>query len=113
MLFRSVEPQIIPPRHRHQVTKPLMRHFVSDGAEHIQFLVFGRELWIDKHRPFKIKSSKEILGQIPRLIFGGVKSFVGKIPIGNPGGSNVPPLKAFPIDDDLKMIFKKAGISYN
>ena len=62
---------------------------------------------------FKIKSSKEILGQIPRLIFGGVKSFVGKIPIGNPGGSNVPPLKAFPIDDDLKMIFKKAGISYN
>ena len=28
----------------------------------------------------KIKSGKEIIGQIPRLIFGGVKSFVGKIP---------------------------------
>ena len=61
---------------------------------------------------FKIKSSKEILEQILRLIFGGIKSFVGKIPIGNPKGSNVLLLKAFPIDDDLKMIFKKAGISY-
>lgn len=47
---------------------------------------------------FKIKNGKEIFGQIPRLIFGGVKSFVGKIPVGNPGGANVPPLKSFPIE---------------
>ena len=60
---------------------------------------------------FKIKSRKEIIGQIPRLIFGGVKSFVGKIPIGNPGGANVPPLKPFPIEQDLHDIFIKAGIS--
>ena len=46
----------------------------------------------------KIKSVKEFMGQIPRLIFGGVKSFVGKIPVGNPGGANVPPLKPFPIE---------------
>ena len=60
---------------------------------------------------FKIKNTKEILGQIPRLIFGGIKSFVGKIPVGNPGGANVPPLKPFPIDEDLKIIFKKAGVT--
>ena len=60
---------------------------------------------------FKIKSRKEILGQIPRLIFGGVKSFVGKIPVGNPGGANVPPLKPFPIEKELQDIFVKAGIS--
>jgi len=60
---------------------------------------------------FKIKSGKEIIGQIPRLIFGGVKSFVGKIPVGNPGGSNVPPLKAFPIEQGLQVIFTKAGVS--
>ena len=60
---------------------------------------------------FKIKNIKEILGQIPRLIFGGIKSFVGKIPVGNPGGANVPPLKPFPIDEDLKIIFKKAGVT--
>ena len=60
---------------------------------------------------FKIKNTKEILGQIPRLFFGGIKSFVGKIPVGNPGGANVPPLKPFPIDEDLKIIFKKAGVT--
>ncbi|MFI1745149.1 DUF3703 domain-containing protein [Thalassobellus sediminis] len=59
----------------------------------------------------KIKSGKEIMGQIPRLIFGGVKSFVGKIPVGNPGGSNVPLLKAFPIEKELEDIFVKAGVS--
>jgi hypothetical protein len=58
----------------------------------------------------KIKNRKEIMGQIPRLIFGGVKSFVGKIPLGNPGGANVPPLKPFPIENELKNIFEKAGI---
>ena len=58
---------------------------------------------------FKIKSGKEILGQIPRLVLGGVKSFVGKIPVGNPGGANVPPLKPFPIEKELQDIFTKAG----
>jgi hypothetical protein len=60
---------------------------------------------------FAIKSGKEILGQIPRLIFGGVKSFVGKVPVGNPGGANVPPLKPFPIENELQDIFIKTGIS--
>ena len=58
----------------------------------------------------KIKSRKEILGQIPRLVFGGVKSFVGKIPVGNPGGANVPPLRSFPIEKELQDIFVKAGV---
>ena len=58
----------------------------------------------------KIKSGKEIMGQIPRLIFGGVKSFVGKIPVGNPGGANVHPLKPFPIEKELENIFAKAGV---
>jgi len=58
---------------------------------------------------FKIKSGKEVLGQIPRLFFGGVKSFVGKIPVGNPGGADVPPLKPFPIDEELRAIFLAAG----
>ena len=45
----------------------------------------------------KIKSSKEIIGQIPRLLIGGLKSFVGNIPVGNTGGANVPPLKPLAI----------------
>jgi hypothetical protein len=70
---------------------------------HYKMLLFG----------IKIKSLKEIFGQIPRLVFGGIKSFVGSIPHGNPGGANVPPLKSFPIDKDLQYIFDQAGVSYN
>ena len=59
---------------------------------------------------FKIKNTKEILGQIPRLLFGGFKSFVGKVPVGNPGGANVPPLKPFPVAQDIQPIFHQAGV---
>ena len=68
---------------------------------HLKMLLFG----------FKIKSMREILGQIPRLIFGGIKSFVGLVPFGNTGGANVPPLKSIPIEKSVLEIFKKAGIS--
>lgn len=55
-----------------------------------------------------IKSRKEVVGQIPRLVFGGVKSFVGKVPVGNPGGANVPPLKPFEISPELQGILEYA-----
>lgn len=63
-------------------------------AVHWKMFLFG----------IKIKNTKEIIGQIPRLIFGGVKSFVGKIPIGNTGGANVHPLAQMTIPNDLKII---------
>lgn len=59
---------------------------------------------------FRIKSGREILGQIPRLLVGGVKSFVGKVPVGNPGGADVPPLKSFPIAEDIQSIFARIGL---
>ncbi|MFZ6051350.1 DUF3703 domain-containing protein [Halocola ammonii] len=59
---------------------------------------------------FRIKNTREILGQLPRLLVGGVKSFVGKIPVGNTGGANVPPLKSLPIEPDLAKIFQEAGV---
>ena len=52
------------------------------------------------------KSAKEVFGQITRLVFGGVKSFVGKIPVGNTGGANVPPLQPMEIPGDLDTILK-------
>lgn len=70
---------------------------------HWKMLLFG----------IKIKSTKEVIGQIPRLLVGGVKSFVGRVPLGNPGGANVPPLKSFPIEADIKLIFQEAGIKLN
>ena len=56
---------------------------------------------------FKVKNAHEIIGQIPRLLVGGVKSFVGEIPVGNSGGANVPPLKLMKIPDDLKEILNE------
>jgi hypothetical protein len=53
---------------------------------------------------FRVKNTKEILGQIPRLVVGGVKSFVGEIPLGNSGGANVPPLEPMEIPSDLQEI---------
>jgi hypothetical protein len=58
----------------------------------------------------RIKSSKEVIGQIPRLLVGGVKSFVGKIPIGNTGGADIPPFKSLPLEQEILEIFKQAGI---
>ena len=69
---------------------------------HWKMLLFG----------IHIKDKKEIIGQIPRLLVGGVKSFVGKIPVGNTGGANIPPLKPLPISEELLSIFAKAGIDH-
>ena len=66
--------------------------FVQHTHVHWLMLKFG----------IKIKNRKEILGQLPRLLVGGIKSFVGKIPVGNTGGANVPPLKRMEIPGDLK-----------
>lgn len=62
--------------------------------------------WIMMKFGVRIKNGGEILGQIPRLLIGGVKSFVGNIPVGNTGGANVPPLKPMEIPEDLKEILK-------
>lgn len=58
-----------------------------------------------------IKDTKEIIGQIPRLLVGGVKSFVGKIPTGNTGGADIHPLKPLPISPEIKSIFEQAGLA--
>jgi hypothetical protein len=56
----------------------------------------------------QIKSTREILGQIPRLLVGGVKSFVGRIPVGNTGGADVPALQSMPIPADLSAVLALA-----
>jgi len=66
-------------------------------AVHWKMLGFG----------ISIKNTKEVFGQIPRLLVGGVKSFVGKIPVGNTGGANVPPLQPMEIPEDLLLIINK------
>lgn len=66
-------------------------------AVHWKMLRFG----------ISIKNTKEVFGQIPRLLVGGVKSFVGKIPVGNTGGANVPPLLPMDLPEDLLLIINQ------
>lgn len=61
--------------------------------------------WLMLKFGIAIKDIKEILGQLPRLLVGGVKSFVGKIPLGNPGGANVSPLRSMPLPEDIRVLF--------
>lgn len=70
----------------------------SHSLVHWKMLIFG----------FKTKNLKEIIGQIPRLLIGGIKSFVGQIPVGNTGGANVPPLRPMEIPEDLMQIIKSS-----
>ena len=58
--------------------------------------------WMMLSFGIRIKNTREIIGQIPRLLVGGVKSFVGHIPVGNTGGANVPPLRPMEIPKDLQ-----------
>lgn len=55
----------------------------------------------------RIKSSREVQGQVLRLLVGGVKSFVGMVPVGNTGGANVPPLQPMEIPEDLGVILQE------
>lgn len=36
-----VEPQVVPPRHGHQITEPLMGDFVRGDGEHVLFVADG------------------------------------------------------------------------
>ncbi len=66
-------------------------------AVHWKMLLFG----------IKIKDLREIAGQLPRLLVGGIKSFVGQIPVGNTGGVRVPPLRPMEIPEDLARIIEE------
>ncbi|NJY62238.1 DUF3703 domain-containing protein [Salinimicrobium sp. CDJ15-81-2] len=61
--------------------------------------------WLMLKFSFTIKNTKELLGRLPRLLEGGVKSFVGEIPLGNTGGANEPPLRSMPLLKDIEKLF--------
>ena len=93
----------------------ILKNNIQLGWKHLERAHIIGQAWFKPHTyvhwlmfrfGIRIKSKKEILGQLPRLLFGGVKSFVGKIPVGNTGGANVPPLKPMEIPDDLIQIIK-------
>lgn len=57
----------------------------------------------------RTRNIREIIGQLPRLLVGGIKSWAGTIPVGNTGGANVSPIRPMPLPTDLKQIIEKHG----
>ena len=54
----------------------------------------------------RTKNTREIIGQLPRLLVGGIKSWAGTIPVGNTGGANVSPIKPMPIPANLQEVIR-------
>ncbi|WP_339677613.1 DUF3703 domain-containing protein [uncultured Zhongshania sp.] len=54
------------------------------------------------------QKSREVLGQIFRLIGAATKTVFGLVPRGNTGGANVSPFKEMPIPADLAVLIEKA-----
>lgn len=93
--------------------KTLSKGYFKEAWRHLERAHILGQAWPVQHTKahwrmicfaFKIKNTKEIIGQIPRLLVGGVKSFIGEIPVGNTGGADVPPLKPMEIPIDLLSI---------
>jgi hypothetical protein len=57
----------------------------------------------------RTKNAREIAGQLPRLLVGGIKSWAGTIPVGNTGGANVSPVRPMPIPADLQQLIQHHG----
>ena len=122
MKFYTILPKELKPYYNEEIRK--YRSYLSKGELDRAWHHLERAHILGQRYPFahnyvhwrmllfgiKIKSIKEVLGQILRLVFGGLFSFLGTVPIGNPGGANVPSIKPFPIPQDLQDIFIKVGI---
>jgi hypothetical protein len=52
----------------------------------------------------RTRDGREILGQVPRIVFGFIMSFFGRVPTGNTGGANVSPEQPMPVSADLQAI---------
>ncbi len=50
-----------------------------------------------------------ILGQAARIVLGAVGSFVGSVPTGNTGGTNISMFKHLPLDPELLKIMEDHG----
>lgn len=104
----------------HEYHKALAQGELSYAWQHLERAHVIGQAWPKEHTythllmlrfGVKIKSKQEILGQIPRLILGGVKSFVGHIPLGNTGRANVPGFKPMEIPVDILVLLKIYGVA--
>jgi hypothetical protein len=51
------------------------------------------------------RDRREITGQVLRIVVAGPGSLLGRYPVGNTGGADVPATQPMPIPDDLRPLF--------
>jgi hypothetical protein len=57
----------------------------------------------------RTRNTREILGQLPRIVFGFLGSLLGRVPVGNTGGANVPAERPMTIPPDLQALLAAAN----
>lgn len=67
---------------------------LSHTHVHLRLLAWG----------LRAASPREVLGQVPRVVFGFLGSLIGWVPIGNTGGADVPAERPMPIPADLQAL---------
>ena len=55
---------------------------------------------------FRRRDSREIVGQLLRLVVAGPGSWTGRYPVGNTGGADVSAFEPMPIPEDLRAILE-------
>lgn len=79
-------------------------HVLGQGSTREHVRVHRRMLaWAWRHR-----DAREVFGQALRLVGAACLTFIGMVPHGNTGGSNVSAIRRMPIDPELAAIIERA-----
>ena len=65
--------------------------------------------WLMLRHGWRTRSAAEVLGQLPRIVLGFWGSVLGRVPVGNTGGANVPAERPMPIPPDLQALLAATG----
>lgn len=63
--------------------------------------------WLMLKFGLRQQKAKEVFAQILRLLVGGWKSFIDHVPLGNTGGSDIPPMRRLPLPDDISLLLRE------
>jgi hypothetical protein len=79
-------------------------HILGQNSTRFHVLAHIRMLvWAWKQRDIG-----EFFGQLFRIVGAATKTFMGLVPQGNSGGTNVSPFRSMPLPDDLQAIMKQS-----
>ena len=97
----------------------------SDGDPHLAFrhlerahILGQKSTWLHTqthilmmHWGLRQPSSREVAGQLFRVVGAATKTAFGLVPAGNSGGANVSPFRTLPIPADLQILMRAAQSS--